>query len=280
MSGKEPRIFVGGLSRETSERHLHDAFTRFGKVVDAQIMQERETGRPRGFGFVTFSDRRAMEDAIREMHNQVLDGRTISVNKAVPKVASDDRGYGGYDGGRGGGGGYSDSGRGGYRGSSGGDGPGGSDCFKCGHPGHWARDCPSGGGGGGGKLSSRSRFDGDGGVGREDRYSDRYGDRDRVDSRDRYGSSGRDRYGSARSGGGSDRYGGAPDRYPHNGYGKERSYDRDGGGPRGGGGGSRSDRYGGGGPARYEGGGSYRERPGPYDRPSRGGRQSSLDGHY
>ncbi|KAJ6797702.1 Uncharacterized protein M6B38_216080 [Iris pallida] len=245
-------------------------------------MQERETGRPRGFGFVTFSDRRAMEDAILEMHNQVLGGRTISVNKAQPKLASDDgRGYGG--------GGYSAGGRGGYRGSSGGDGPGRDECFKCGRPGHWARECPSGGDGGGSRFSSRSRFGGGTGGGSRgdhfgggDRYADRYmgdrydggryGNRDRIDSRDRYDGGGRDRYPTS---GGNDRYGGGPDRYPQNGYRKERSYDRD-GGPRGGG----SDRYGGGGPARYEGGGSYRERPGPYDRPSRGGGPSSYDDRH
>jgi len=267
-------------------------------------MLERDTGRPRGFGFVTFADRRAMEDAIAEMHGQELGGRSISVNKAQPKMGSDDPGYG-YGGT--GGGGYSSGGRGGHRGSGGGgDRPppvGSSDCFKCGRPGHWARECPSaGGGGGGGRSSSHSRFGGGGGRGDRfgggDRYGDRYvddrydggryGDRDRVDSRDsRYGSSGRDRYGSDRYGGdryppagdryhggsgGGDRYGGAPDRYPQNGYGKERSYDRD--GPRGGG----SDRYGAGGPTRYEGGGSYRERPAaPYDRPGRGGRPSSYD---
>ena len=69
----------------------------------------------------------------------------------------------------------------------------------------------------------------------------------------------------------SDRYGGS-DRYPQNGYGKDKSYDRD-GGPRGGG-----DRYGSGGPARNE-GRSYRNKPGPYDRPDRAGRPSSFD-HY
>ncbi|PIA34325.1 hypothetical protein AQUCO_03800132v1 [Aquilegia coerulea] len=274
----ENRIFVGGLSWETDERQLEDAFSRYGKILEAQIMLERDTGRPRGFGFVTFSDHRAMEDAIREMHGRELGDRIISVNKAQPKMAGDDQGYG-Y------GGGYSSGGRGSY-GSR--DRPvGQSDCFKCGRPGHWARDCPSGGGGGsggGGRFSSRSRFSG---GGRGDRFGDRYGDRftddrydggryadrDRVDARDsRYG--GRDRYASDRypAGGdrlGSDRYGGS-DRYPQNGYGKEKGYDRD-GGPRGG-----SDRYGSGGPVRYE-GGSYRDRPGPYDRPSRGGRASSYE---
>eukprot|EP00262_Sarcandra_glabra_P022497 TRINITY_DN998_c0_g1_i4.p1 TRINITY_DN998_c0_g1~~TRINITY_DN998_c0_g1_i4.p1 ORF type:complete len:293 (+),score=47.75 TRINITY_DN998_c0_g1_i4:220-1098(+) len=292
MSGKEEmRIFVGGLSWETTERQLEDAFGRFGKILEAQIMLERDTCRPRGFGFVTFADQRAMEDAITEMHGRELGGRTISVNKAQPKHGSDDSGYG-Y------GGGYSSGGRGSYGGGSGDRPVGNTDCFKCGRPGHWARECPSSGGGG--RFSSRSRFGGGGGRGDRfggDRYGDRYGDdrydgggrygdRDRVDSRDgRYG--GRDRYGGDKypSGGdrfGGDRYGGGnSDRYPQNGYGKDRGYDREGGGPRsgGGGGGGSSARYGSGGPARYE-GGSYRDRPGPYDRPSRGGRPSSYDDRY
>ncbi|XP_059628363.1 glycine-rich RNA-binding protein RZ1C isoform X2 [Cornus florida] len=243
-----------------------------------RIMMERDTGRPRGFGFLTFADRRGMEDAIREMHGREFGDRTISVNKAQPKMGGDDPGHG-Y------GGGYSSGGRGSY---GGGDrSVGQDDCFKCGRPGHWARDCPSAGGGrGGGDFSSRSRFGGGGGrgdrFGDRDRYTDdrydggRYGDRDRYDSRDdKYGS--RDRYANDRyppSGDrfGGDRYGGS-DRYPQNGYGKERGgYDRD-GGPRGGG-----DRYvgGGGGPSRYE-GRNYRDRAGPYDRPRRGGRPSSYD---
>ncbi|XP_031257338.1 glycine-rich RNA-binding protein RZ1C-like isoform X2 [Pistacia vera] len=278
MAGKdENRIFVGGLSWDVNERQLENAFSRFGKIIEAQIMMERDSGRPRGFGFVTYADRRAMEDAIREMHGREFGERIISVNKAQPKM-------GGEDADRGFRGGYSSGGRRSY----GADRPAGLDeCFKCGRSGHWARDCPSGGGargGVGGKLSSRHRYGGAGGRGdhfgggrdrhMDDRYDGgRYGDRDRYDSRDsKYG--GRDRYVNDRYQPGgdriaSDRYGGS-DRYPQNGYGKDRGYEKD-GGPRGG-----SDRYGnGGGPARDD-GRSYRNKTGPYDRPNKD-RPSSFD---
>ncbi|XP_022765467.1 glycine-rich RNA-binding protein RZ1C-like isoform X1 [Durio zibethinus] len=273
MAGKEEnRIFVGGLSWDVSERELEHAFSRFGKILESQIMLERDTGRPRGFGFITFSDHRSMDEAIREMHGRELGERIISVNKAQPKMGEDlDHGYRG---------GYSSRGRGGY---AGGDRPVGQDeCFKCGRFGHWARDCPSTGGGrggSGGMFSSRSRYGGADDRGDRfrdrDRYVDdrydggRYGDRNRFDSRDdRYGS--RDRYLGDRYAPTGDRFdrNGGSDRLPQNGYGKERGY-RD-VASRG------NDRYASGGPARNDGRG-YRNRAGPYDRPGRGGRPSSFD---
>ncbi|KAL7265014.1 hypothetical protein ACSBR1_002877 [Camellia fascicularis] len=279
MAGREEnRIFVGGLASKTTERHLEDAFRRCGKIVESLIMVERDTGRPRGFGFVTFADRRAMEDAIRDMHGRELDGRVISVNKAQPKMRSEDPGYGRE---------LMSGGRDSYRG--GGDKPvGRSDCFKCGRPGHFARECPSAGGSSD-RFSSHSRFGGGGGgggggSGHGDRFGwlerngDRldgghYGDRDRVDTRDsRYGT--RDRYSHDRYAPPvGDRFAGDRfmDREPQNGHGKDRVFSRD-EGPRVG-----SDRYeGGGGPTRYE-RGSYRDRPGPYDRPRRSGHPSSYD---
>ncbi|KAF7820181.1 glycine-rich RNA-binding protein RZ1B isoform X1 [Senna tora] len=281
MAGKEDnRIFVGGLAWDVTERQLEHAFGRYGKVTECQIMLERDTGRPRGFGFITFSDRRGMEDAIKEMHGRELCDRIISVNRAQPKMGADDVDHG-YRGG------FSSGGRESYRGSyGGGDRVGQDDCFKCGRPGHWARDCPLAGGGrggGGGSFSSRTRFGGGGGHGDrfsgerdrlfDDRYDGgRYGERERLDSRDnKYAS--RDRYASDRYSSFMlfhyrNRYGGS-DRYPQNGYGKDKGFDKY-GSARG------NDRYGSGIGARDE-GRSYRSRPGPYDRPTRGGRPSSFD---
>ncbi|XP_068659211.1 glycine-rich RNA-binding protein GRP1A-like [Aristolochia californica] len=127
-SDVEYRCFVGGLAWATDDRSLERAFSAYGDVVDSKIISDRETGRSRGFGFVTFSNEQAMRDAIEGMNGQNLDGRSITVNEAQS------RGSGGGGGGNGGGGGFRSGPRrsdgGGYNrygGSGGGGGGGGRD---------------------------------------------------------------------------------------------------------------------------------------------------------
>jgi RNA recognition motif-containing protein len=99
------KVFVGGLSWDTSDEGLRTAFERFGDVVEAKVITDRDTGRSRGFGFVTFTDSSAAQAAIQEMDGTSLDGRSIRVNEA-----QDRRGGGGP---RGGGPPRDDRGRGG-----------------------------------------------------------------------------------------------------------------------------------------------------------------------
>eukprot|EP00850_Spirogloea_muscicola_P023822 SM000391S15187 [mRNA] locus=s391:20608:23116:+ [translate_table: standard] len=74
----EFRCFVGGLAWATDDARLGDAFRSFGEVIDAKVINDRETGRSRGFGFVTFADEQAMNAAIGEMNGKELDGRSIT----------------------------------------------------------------------------------------------------------------------------------------------------------------------------------------------------------
>uniref|UniRef100_A0A803QY12 RRM domain-containing protein n=1 Tax=Cannabis sativa TaxID=3483 RepID=A0A803QY12_CANSA len=97
----EYRCFVGGLAWATDSKSLEDAFSTFGEILESKIINDRETGRSRGFGFVTFSNEKAMRDAIEGMNGQDLDGRNITVNEAQSRGS----------GGGGGGGGYSRGGR-------------------------------------------------------------------------------------------------------------------------------------------------------------------------
>jgi len=79
------RLFVGGLSWETSVAELQGAFAEFGEVADAIIVTDRDTGRSRGFGFVTMADRKDASRAIDSMNNAQLNGRNIVVNIATQR---------------------------------------------------------------------------------------------------------------------------------------------------------------------------------------------------
>ena len=104
------KLFVGGLAWGTDDHSLHDAFSKFGEVTEAKVILERDTGRSRGFGFVTFANGDDAAKAISEMDGTELDGRSIRVNEAQDKPRGGGRGgprgggRGGYGGGGGGGG--------------------------------------------------------------------------------------------------------------------------------------------------------------------------------
>jgi cold-inducible RNA-binding protein len=89
------KLFVGGLSWGTTDDRLKEAFARFGDVTEAKIITDRETGRSRGFGFVTYADPAAAELAIKEMDSKELDGRTIRVNEAQTQTRPRGGGPGG-----------------------------------------------------------------------------------------------------------------------------------------------------------------------------------------
>ena len=79
------RLFVGSLSWDTTEQSLRDAFKKFGQVADCVIVKDRDTGKSRGFGFVTMADRKDAQRAIKELDDRELDGRRIVVNVATER---------------------------------------------------------------------------------------------------------------------------------------------------------------------------------------------------
>jgi len=99
------KLFVGNLSFNATENTLNDAFAAFGTVTETNLMMDRETGRPRGFGFITMSSAEEAQKAIAGMNGKEMDGRALTVNVAKPR---EERAPGGGGGGRreyGGGGG-------------------------------------------------------------------------------------------------------------------------------------------------------------------------------
>ena len=100
------KIYVGNLSFNTSEDQLRELFSQHGEVTSASLVMDRETGRPRGFGFVEMADNAAAQAAISALNGQNLDGRDLTVNEAKPKAPGGGGGRGGFGGGgRGGSGG-------------------------------------------------------------------------------------------------------------------------------------------------------------------------------
>ena len=81
------KLFVGGLSWDTGDAQFKTAFQKFGTVAEARVILDQETGRSRGFGFVTFSDDEAGTRALQEMDGAELDGRVIRVNEAQERSA-------------------------------------------------------------------------------------------------------------------------------------------------------------------------------------------------
>ena len=93
------KLFVGGLNWKTTDDGLRDAFERFGTITEAKVIMDRETGRSRGFGFITFADDASADDAKAEMDGTELEGRTIKVNDAEQKPQhGGPRSGGGYGG--------------------------------------------------------------------------------------------------------------------------------------------------------------------------------------
>jgi RNA recognition motif-containing protein len=110
------KLFVGNLSFDATENDLQDLFAQAGPVNSVNIMQDRATGRARGFGFVEMASDADAEKAISMFNGKDFQGRALTVNEARPREER--------SGGGGGGGGYRGGGGGGYRGGGGGGGGG------------------------------------------------------------------------------------------------------------------------------------------------------------
>lgn len=93
------KLYVGNLSYNTTDNELQDAFAAHGVVLSVDLMMDRETGRPRGFAFVTMETKEAADAAVSALDGANLDGRDIKVNEARPR--EERSGGGGFGGGGG-----------------------------------------------------------------------------------------------------------------------------------------------------------------------------------
>lgn len=100
------KLYVGNLSYNTTKEQVEELFAKHGEVVEVAMITDRDTGRPKGFGFVTMATEEAAQEAIRRLNGATIDSRALTVNEARPREES---GGGGFRGGR-------DNNRGGSRG--------------------------------------------------------------------------------------------------------------------------------------------------------------------
>ena len=132
------KLYVGNLSFQTSSEDLQSLFGQVGTVESASVVEDRDTGRSRGFGFVEMSSKEEGEAAISQFNGQDFNGRNLTVNEAKPR---ENRGFGGGGGGGrggfGGGGGNRGGGGGGRSGGGYGGGGGGRSGGGSGGGGRW-----------------------------------------------------------------------------------------------------------------------------------------------
>ena len=95
-------MYVGNLPYDVTEQQLHEAFGAHGEISEVAVVMDRDSGRPRGFAFVTMADKAGMDAAIKELDGADFGGRSLTVNEARPR---ENRSGGGGGGNRGGGGG-------------------------------------------------------------------------------------------------------------------------------------------------------------------------------
>lgn len=84
------KLFVGGLSWDTTDDSLKNFFSQIGNVVSARVITDKYSGRSKGFGFVEMSSEQDAEKAIQQLNGQNLDGRTIAINEAKPRAPRED----------------------------------------------------------------------------------------------------------------------------------------------------------------------------------------------
>lgn len=83
------KLFIGGLSWNTTNESLHEAFSKFGQTTECKIVTDRDTGKSKGFGFVAFENKSDADNCLMNMANQMLDGRTIKVDYATERAPAE-----------------------------------------------------------------------------------------------------------------------------------------------------------------------------------------------